>query len=81
MLTDWGDRQMMFENFQGTPLMMIRFLTMRRAEFSADGPATAYAREMTGLGRAAVEDSEYLSQASYARAQDAGGPKVAAAAH
>jgi aromatic ring hydroxylase len=75
-LTDWGDRQMMFENFQGTPLMMIRFLTMRRAEFSADGPATTLARQMAGIELEAKDESEYLAQANYARAQDAG-----AAAH
>jgi aromatic ring hydroxylase len=71
-LTDWGDRQKMFDNFQGTPLMMIRFLTMRRAEFAGDGPATVLAREVCGiqLDRAA-EDTDYTAQAKYARAQDA----------
>src|SRR5581483_8184470 len=71
-LTDWGDRQKMFDNFQGTPLMMIRFLTMRRAEFAADGPATTFAREVCGIALDEAEDTtEYTSQASYARAQDA----------
>jgi aromatic ring hydroxylase len=71
-LTDWGDRQKMFDNFQGTPLMMIRFLTMRRAEFAADGPATELAREVCGIALDRPEDeSEYAAQAAYARAQDA----------
>jgi len=34
-LSDWGGRLFMFENFNGTPLMAIRSLTMARAEFSA----------------------------------------------
>lgn len=72
-LTDWGDRQMMFENFQGTPLTMIRFLTMRRAEFSADGPFTELARRVAGIELEREEETEYLAQADYARAQDAAG--------
>jgi 4-hydroxyphenylacetate 3-monooxygenase len=71
-LTSWSDRQKMFDNFQGTPLMMIRFLTMRRAEFAADGPATVMARQLCGIAQAVKDDeTEYTAQADYARAQDA----------
>jgi aromatic ring hydroxylase len=70
-LTDWGDRQKMFDNFQGTPLMMIRFLTMRRAEFAADGPATLMARQLCGIELHRDDETEYAAQADYARAQDA----------
>lgn len=77
-LTDWGDRQFMFENFQGTPLMMIRFLTMRRAEYAADGPATELARQIAGLALpGTVDDTEYQATADYAKAQDAGGHATA----
>lgn len=67
-LTDWGDRQAMFENFQGTPLLMIRFLTMRRAEFAPSGPAADLARQVVGI--VSEGDSQYLDQAAYARLQD-----------
>lgn len=78
-LSNWGDRQFVFENFQGTPLMMIRFLTMRRAEYAADGPATELARQIAGLDLDfGVDETEYAATADYAKAQDAGGQTVAA---
>ena len=49
LLTDWGGRARMFDQFNGTPLNTIRFLTMMRTEFQPNGPLTAYAREVCGI--------------------------------
>jgi aromatic ring hydroxylase len=49
-LTDWGGRHAMFEKFNGTPLWVIKLLTMQRVEYQVDGPLTALAREAVGLG-------------------------------
>ena len=49
-LTEWGARHAMFEKFNGTPLHIIRLLTMQRVEYQADGPLTELAREICGLG-------------------------------
>jgi len=73
-LSDWGGRLAMFENFQGTPLMMVRFLNMRRAEFAASGPAADLARQVCGIDPVRRDETEYLEQADYARAQDAAAP-------
>src|SRR3546814_8207678 len=35
-LTDWGDRISVFENFNGTPLLTVRMLTMHRAEMRSE---------------------------------------------
>ena len=40
----------MFEKFNGTPLWVIKLLTMQRVEYQVDGPLTALAREAVGLG-------------------------------
>jgi aromatic ring hydroxylase len=73
-LSDWGDRITVFENFNGTPLLAVRMLTMRRAEMSPTGPATDLARKICGI-EAVVKDedksTEYTEQAGYARRQDA----------
>ena len=52
-MTDWGRRNALFDQFNGTPLTAIRFLTMMRAEYQADGPITEFAREVCGLDKPA----------------------------
>ena len=81
-LTEWGARNELFEKFNGTPLYLIRLLTMQRTEYQVDGPLTALARETLGFGsmdeiveRAAEAEkkSHYASvryQPEYARDQD-----------
>jgi 4-hydroxyphenylacetate 3-monooxygenase len=79
-LTEWGARHAMFEKFNGTPLHIIRLLTMQRVEYQADGPLTELAREVVGLGdvsqlsdRMNEEKTDYPSirvQPDYVRAQD-----------
>ena len=79
-LTDWGARHAMFEKFNGTPLHVIRLLTMQRVEYQADGPLTELAREVVGLGdvsqlseRMDEEKADYPSirvQPDYVRKQD-----------
>ena len=49
-LTDWGGRHAMFEKFNGTPLWVIKLLTMQRVEYQVDGPLTA-ARPRRGRSR------------------------------
>ena len=49
-LTEWGARHAMFEKFNGTPLWVIKLLTMQRVEYQADGPLTQLARDVLGLG-------------------------------
>ena len=48
-LTEWGARHAMFEKFNGTPLWVIKLLTMQRVEYQADGPLTELARTVLGL--------------------------------
>ena len=72
-LSDWGDRITVFENFNGTPLLAVRMLTMARAEMSPTGPMTELARKICGI-ESAVDDENntgYAEQAVYARRQDA----------
>jgi aromatic ring hydroxylase len=73
-LSDWGGRLFMFENFNGTPLMAIRSLTMARAEFSGAGHYAKLAREVCGIELKQEAVTEYSASAAYARAQDAGAP-------
>jgi aromatic ring hydroxylase len=73
-LSDWGDRITVFENFNGTPLLAVRMLTMKRAEMSPTGPMTDLARKICGLEPAVTQeknDTAYTEQAAYARQQDA----------
>jgi aromatic ring hydroxylase len=72
-LTDWGDRISTFENFNGTPLLAVRMLTMHRAEMSPSGPLTELARKICGIASEEPdgETTEYAEQAAYARRQDA----------
>jgi 4-hydroxyphenylacetate 3-monooxygenase/chlorophenol-4-monooxygenase component 2 len=73
-LSDWGGRLFMFENFNGTPLMAIRSLTMARAEFSGAGEYAKFARDVCGIELKQETATEYSASAAYARAQDAGTP-------
>jgi 4-hydroxyphenylacetate 3-monooxygenase len=73
-LSDWGDRISTFENFNGTPLLAIRSLTMKRAEMSPSGSMADLARKVCGIENVSDdEDKEtaYKAQADYARRQDA----------
>jgi len=78
-LSDWGGRLFMFKNFNGTPLMTIRSLTMQRAEFSAAGHYVQFARQVCGIEVKQNAATEYSTSASYARAQDASASASAAA--
>ncbi|MGE0841460.1 4-hydroxyphenylacetate 3-hydroxylase family protein [Pseudonocardia sp.] len=81
-LTQWGARHEMFEKFNGTPLYLVKLLTMQRTEYQIDGPLTDLARQVLGFGdtealaaRAAEAEqrSHYASvryQPEYAREQD-----------
>jgi len=73
-LSDWGGRLFMFENFNGTPLMAIRSLTMQRAEFSGAGHYAKFARDVCGIELKQEAKTEYSTSAAYARAQDSGAP-------
>jgi 4-hydroxyphenylacetate 3-monooxygenase len=71
-LTDWASRQHMFEKFNGTPLFVIRLLTMQRVEYASDGPLVELARKMVGLGnteelaaRANAEQDKYYPAAKH----------------
>ena len=66
-LTDWGRRNFLFDQFNGTPLTAVRFLTMMRAEYQADGPITELARELCGLS---LQESRATDKAGYIKAQD-----------
>ena len=50
-LTEWGARHAMFEKFNGTPLWVIKLLTMQRVEYQADGPLTQLARDVPAGSR------------------------------
>jgi len=78
-LSDWGGRLFMFENFNGTPLMAIRSLTMARAEFSGAGDYAKFARGVCGIELKQEATTEYSASAAYARAQDAGAVAESAA--
>lgn len=71
-LSDWGDRIGVFENFNGTPLLAVRMLTMHRAEMAPSGPLTDLARKVCGIAPPEpTGDTAYSEQAAYARRQDA----------
>jgi 4-nitrophenol 2-monooxygenase / 4-nitrocatechol 4-monooxygenase, oxygenase component len=82
-LTEWGARHEMFEKFNGTPLYLIKLLTMQRMEYQVDGPLTQLARDVLGFGDAEelarrAEEAEQANaayanvryQPEYAREQD-----------
>ena len=47
-----GARHEIFERFNGTPLFLIKLLTMQRVEYAVDGPLVELARDVCGLGDA-----------------------------
>ena len=57
--SEGGARKEAFEKFNGTPLFLIKLLTMNRIEFSLDGPLVDLARKVCGLG----DDSEIIANA------------------
>ncbi|MGW1542027.1 4-hydroxyphenylacetate 3-hydroxylase N-terminal domain-containing protein [Streptomyces sp. NPDC002309] len=70
-LSDFGDRVSTFEQFNGTPMLGTRMLTMKRSELSPNGPITDLARKVCGLQPAdAPEVTSYTEQAEYARRLD-----------
>ncbi len=69
-LSDWGRRNALFDQLNGTPLTAIRFLTMQRSEYRADGPITELAREVCGM-EAMTGSTEENEATDYAKAQDA----------
>ena len=62
-----GARKEAFEKFNGTPLFLIKLLTMNRVEFSLDGPLVDLARRVCGIG----DDSELIANAEGERAATA----------
>jgi len=51
-LSEAGTRNQVFERLNGTPLVVMRFLTLQRMEYSVDGPMAELARNVCGLGNA-----------------------------
>jgi 4-hydroxyphenylacetate 3-monooxygenase len=49
-LSDWSGRSTAFEKFQGTPLFLIKLLTMQRIATDPGGSITELARDAIGLG-------------------------------
>jgi aromatic ring hydroxylase len=76
-LSDWGKRQMMFENFNGTPIHTRRMLTMSRAhEYSVAGPLAKLAAEVCRIPLEDITDVNVgMADAvpDYIKAQDIGG--------
>ncbi len=66
-ISEWGRRNAMFDQFNGTPLTAVRFLTMQRTEYQADGPIAALAREVCGLAAPASADARPAAQDEVAR--------------
>lgn len=70
-LSDWGNRVMLFEQFNGTPINTVRMLVMQRGEFGPNGPLTTLARQVAGIPLEGELADEYRKQtARYAQAQD-----------
>jgi 3,5,6-trichloropyridin-2-ol/2,4,6-trichlorophenol monooxygenase len=69
-LTDWGQRNFMFENFAGTPVFALLGHTMQRAEMSASGSYSVFARKVCGLEFAGTDTTAYDATADYAKALD-----------
>jgi len=63
--TEGGARKDAFEKFNGTPLFLIKLLTMDRVEFSLDGPLVELARRVCSLG----DDSDIIANATAERAR------------
>lgn len=70
-LSDFGDRVSTFEQFNGTPVLATRMLTMKRSELSPSGPITELARKICGIKASATSEvTAYTEQAEYARRLD-----------
>ncbi|MEV7992098.1 4-hydroxyphenylacetate 3-hydroxylase N-terminal domain-containing protein [Streptomyces sp. NPDC086077] len=70
-LSDYGDRVSTFEQFNGTPMLTTRMLTMKRSELSPSGRLTDLARKVCGIAApVAPEVTAYTEQAEYARRLD-----------
>nr|O87009.2 RecName: Full=FADH(2)-dependent monooxygenase TftD; AltName: Full=Chlorophenol-4-monooxygenase component 2; AltName: Full=Two component enzyme D [Burkholderia cepacia]3HWC_A Chain A, Chlorophenol-4-monooxygenase component 2 [Burkholderia cepacia]3HWC_B Chain B, Chlorophenol-4-monooxygenase component 2 [Burkholderia cepacia]3HWC_C Chain C, Chlorophenol-4-monooxygenase component 2 [Burkholderia cepacia]3HWC_D Chain D, Chlorophenol-4-monooxygenase component 2 [Burkholderia cepacia]AAC23548.2 c len=79
-LTDWGGRQFMFENFNGTPLFAVFAATMTRDDMSAAGTYGKFASQVCGIEFGGAEPTAYAATADYAKALDKGlAPEPAAA--
>ena len=52
-LSETGTRNQVFERLNGTPLVVLRFLTLQRMEYSVDGPMAELARNVCGVGDSA----------------------------
>jgi aromatic ring hydroxylase len=57
-LTEWGTRQQMFDNFQATPLRMIRFLNMMRWYQTPTGEAIDFARQVCDIQHDAGDETK-----------------------
>lgn len=68
-ITEWGRRNAMFDQFNGTPLTAVRILTMMRAEYQADAPITELARRVCGLPAIKATKGK-MEAAAYVNAQD-----------
>jgi len=71
LMSDWGDRGRIFDQFNGTPLNTIRMLTMMRTEYQPNGPLTAFAREVCGIPLVEGQASVKEQIEGYVKAQDA----------
>jgi 4-hydroxyphenylacetate 3-monooxygenase len=58
--SEGGARKEMFERFNGTPLFLIKLLTMQRVEFGLDGPLVNLARQVCGFG----DDADIIANAA-----------------
>jgi aromatic ring hydroxylase len=85
-LSDWAGRSVAFEKFQGTPLFLIKLLTMQRIATDPAGSITKLAREAIGLGSTdemtarAVAEREELFATLDPGTTDLPAPAAAAAA-
>jgi 4-hydroxyphenylacetate 3-monooxygenase/chlorophenol-4-monooxygenase component 2 len=70
LLTDWGGRNFMFENFNGTPLYGIIALTMARDEMTGAGAYGKFASKVAGIEFEGSDETEYVSTADYAKKLD-----------
>lgn len=70
-LSEWGRRNSMFDNFNGTPITAVRLLTMNRTEYQPDGPLTVLARQVCDLPLREGQLSHREQVPEYARKIDA----------
>jgi 4-hydroxyphenylacetate 3-monooxygenase len=60
-----GARHEIFERFNGTPVFLIKLLTMDRVEYAIDGPMVDLARRICGFG----DSAELIQRAKAERAR------------